>query len=234
MRPADVVRFAWVSLRGYPARTALMGLAMAIGVAAVVILTALGDGARRYVINQFSSLGTNLLIVFPGRSETAGATPGMFIGQTPRDLTLDDALALTRSRAVRRVAPLSVGSAQVSFGGRSREAPVVGSTADWLAIRNMQIAQGSFLPPGDPRAASPVCVIGATVRDELFGNASAVGQFVRIGNRRTYLRSFSTATNRDSRSPSSLLFSTNRRTWMSSGSRSRRSKAHQSRFRIST
>ncbi|HTT37985.1 MAG TPA: ABC transporter permease [Burkholderiales bacterium] len=184
MRPADVVRFAWVSLRGYPARTALMGLAMAIGVAAVVILTALGDGARRYVVKQFSSLGTNLLIVFPGRSETAGATPGMFIGQTPRDLTLDDALALTRSRAVRRVAPLSVGSAQVSFGGRSREAPVVGSTADWLAIRNMQIAQGSFLPPGDPRAASPVCVIGATVRDELFGSASAVGQFVRIGNRR--------------------------------------------------
>ncbi|HTO43009.1 MAG TPA: ABC transporter permease, partial [Burkholderiales bacterium] len=148
------------------------------------IFTALGEGARRYVVDQFSALGTNLVIVFPGRSETAGTGPGMFLGQTPRDLTLDDALALTRSHAVRRVAPLAVGSALVSFGGRSREAPVIGTTAEWEAIRNMQMAQGAFLPPGDPHAPSPVCVIGATVRDELFGAAPALGQFVRIGDRR--------------------------------------------------
>lgn len=184
MKPIDVLRFAWVSLRGYPARTLLMTMAMAIGVAAVVIFTALGEGARRYVVEQFSALGTNLVIVFPGRSETAGTGPGMFLGQTPRDLTLDDALALTRSRAVRRVAPLAVGSALVSFAGRSREAPVIGTTAEWEAIRNMQMAQGAFLPPGDPHAPSPVCVIGATVRDELFGTAPALGQFVRIGDRR--------------------------------------------------
>jgi putative ABC transport system permease protein len=184
VKPIDVLRFAWTSLRGYPARTLLMTVAMAIGVAAVVIFTALGEGARRYVVDQFSALGTNLVIVFPGRSETAGTGPGMFLGQTPRDLTLDDALALTRSRAVRRVAPLAVGSALVSFGGRSREAPVVGTTAEWEAIRNMQMAQGAFLPPGDPHAPSPVCVIGATVRDELFGAAPALGQVVRIGDRR--------------------------------------------------
>ena len=184
MKPIDVLRFAWSSLRGYPARTLLMTVAMAIGVAAVVIFTALGEGARRYVVDQFSALGTNLVIVFPGRSETAGTGPGMFLGQTPRDLTLDDALALTRSHAVRRVAPLAVGSALVSFGGRSREAPVIGTTAEWEAIRNMQMAQGAFLPPGDPHAPSPVCVIGATVRDELFGAAPALGQFVRIGDRR--------------------------------------------------
>ena len=184
MKPIDVLRFAWSSLRGYPARTLLMTVAMAIGVAAVVVFTALGEGARRYVVDQFSALGTNLVIVFPGRSETAGTGPGMFLGQTPRDLTLDDALALTRSRAVRRVAPLAVGSALVSSGGRSREAPVVGTTAEWEAIRNMQMAQGAFLPPGDPHAPSPVCVIGATVRDELFGAAPALGQFVRIGDRR--------------------------------------------------
>jgi len=108
----------------------------------------------------------------------------MFLGQTPRDLTLEDALALTRSRAVRSVAPLVVGSALVSFGGRSREGPVIGSTAEWLAIRNMQMAQGAFLPAGDPRAASPVCVIGELVRDELFGAMPAIGQLVRIGDRR--------------------------------------------------
>lgn len=184
MKPIDVLRFAWTSLRGYPARTLLMTVAMAIGVASVVIFTALGEGARRYVVDQFSALGTNLVIVFPGRSETAGTGPGMFLGQTPRDLTLDDALALMRSRAVLRVAPLAVGSALVSLGGRSREAPVIGTTAEWEAIRNMQMAQGAFLPPGDPHAPSPVCVIGATVRDELFGVAPALGQFVRIGDRR--------------------------------------------------
>jgi putative ABC transport system permease protein len=184
MRPQDIVRYAWGSLRGYPGRTFLMAIAMAIGVGAVIVLTGLGEGARLYVMNQFTSLGTNLVIVFPGRSDTAGVAGRMFLGQTPRDLTLDDALALTRSRGVNSVAPLAVGSALVSFAGRSREVPVIGSTSQWLHIRRMQIAQGSFLPPGDPNAATPVCVIGATVRAELFGNEAAIGQQVRIGDRR--------------------------------------------------
>jgi putative ABC transport system permease protein len=184
VKPLDVVRFAWGSLRGYPGRTVLMGTAMAIGVGAVVVLTALGEGARGYVVNQFSSLGTNLLIVFPGRTETGGAAPGMFVGQTPRDLTLEDALALARSPLVARVAPLTVGSALVSYGGRSREAPVLGTTADWLAIRHMEMATGHFLPAGDPRAAASVCVVGAKVRDELFGAENAVGKWLRIGDRR--------------------------------------------------
>jgi putative ABC transport system permease protein len=184
MRPQDILRFAWGSLRGYPSRTALMAIAMAIGVGAVIVLTGLGEGARRYVMSQFTSLGTNLVIVFPGRSDTAGVAGRMFLGQTPRDLTLDDALALTRSRGVVSVAPLAVGSALISLGGRSREVPVIGSTTQWLHIRRLQMAQGSFLPPGDARAATPVCVVGATVRAELFGNAAAVGQQVRIGDRR--------------------------------------------------
>ena len=62
-----------------------MMLAMSIGVAAVVVLTALGEGARRYVVDQFSSLGTNLVIVLPGRTETAGIRPGMLLGQIPRE-----------------------------------------------------------------------------------------------------------------------------------------------------
>jgi putative ABC transport system permease protein len=184
VRALDVVGFAWGSLRGYPGRTVLIGIAMAIGVGAVVVLTALGEGARGYVVNQFASLGTNLLIVFPGRTETGGAAPGMFVGQTPRDLTLEDALALARSPLITRVAPLTVGSALVSYGGRSREAPVLGTTAEWLAIRHMEMATGHFLPAGDPRAAASVCVIGAKVRDELFGAENAVGKWVRIGDRR--------------------------------------------------
>lgn len=184
MTATDALRFAWGSLSGYRSRTLLMTLAMAIGVGAVVVLTALGEGARGYVVNQFSALGTNLLIVFPGRTETGGGGPGMFVGQTPRDLTLEDALALARSTAVHRVAPLAVGTAQVSFRGRGREAPVLGTTAEWLAIRGMGIASGAFLSGEDPRSTAAVCVLGATLRQELFGPEPAVGQLVRIGDRR--------------------------------------------------
>ena len=72
MRFADIAGFAWASLKGTRTRTLLMVLAMSIGVAAVVILTSLGEGARQYVVGQFSSLGTHLVIVFPGKTETGG------------------------------------------------------------------------------------------------------------------------------------------------------------------
>jgi putative ABC transport system permease protein len=184
MKALDALRFAWGSLRGYRTRTLLMMLAMAIGVAAVVVLTALGEGARRYVVDQFASLGTNLLVVFPGRTETGGAGTGMLVGQTPRDLTLDDALALTRGASVRRVAPLAVGTALVSYAGRSREAPVLGTTNEWLEVRRIALASGSFLPAGDPRSAASVAVLGDTMRRELFGAEPAVGRLIRIGDRR--------------------------------------------------
>src|SRR5512135_2441687 len=116
MNFSDTLAFASGSLRGARTRTVLMVIAMSIGVAAVVVLTALGEGARRYVIGQFSSLGSNLVIMLPGRSETAGVNPGMLLGQTARDIVLDDAPALLRSPSVRRVAPLTIGAAQASYG----------------------------------------------------------------------------------------------------------------------
>ena len=184
MRALDVLRFAGGSLTRSGIRSILMLLAMAIGVASVVVLTSLGEGARRYVSGEFSSLGTNLLIVIPGRTETSGGAPAIIVGQTPRDLTLDDAQAVLRSYGVARVAPVVIGSAGVSFAGLEREVPVMGSTADLLAVRRWNIKHGSFLPGGDVRRASSVCVIGEKLRSELFGNQPAVGQWLRIGDRR--------------------------------------------------
>ncbi|MBI5919556.1 MAG: ABC transporter permease [Nitrosomonadales bacterium] len=184
MTLTDTLLFASGSLRGARTRTLLMMLAMAIGVAAVVVLTALGEGARRYVIGEFSSLGTNLVIVLPGRSETSGISPGMLVGQIPRELVLDDAQALLRSNAIRRLAPLSVGSAQASNGARNREVMVLGSTAQLLAIRHMEMGEGQFLPDTDARLASSVCVLGAKIRRELFANEAAVGGWVKLGDRR--------------------------------------------------
>jgi putative ABC transport system permease protein len=184
MKLIDTLQFATTSLYSARSRSLLMTIAMSIGVAAVVILTALGEGARLYVVNQFSSLGTNLVIAFPGRSETAGISPGMLIGQTPRDLVLDDAMAILRSSAVRRMAPLAIGAALASNGARNREVMVLGTTSELLGIRHMSMAQGQFLPEGPADAASPVVVIGSTIKQELFGVGNAVGSWLRLGDRR--------------------------------------------------
>lgn len=183
MKITDIIGFAFKASTGYPTRTLLMLLAMAIGVGSVVILSSLGEGARRYVVGQFSSLGTNLLIILPGRSETVGGPPPL-LGITPRDLTLDDAMALTRSSAIKYVAPLSVGAAPVSWGVREREVTILGSTPHLFHVRQMAMAQGRFLPEGDPMRAASVCVLGYKIKQELFGNAPAVGEAVRIGDRR--------------------------------------------------
>jgi putative ABC transport system permease protein len=179
----DRLQFAFSALKGARLRTVLMLLAMAIGVAAVVLLTSLGEGARRYVINQFSSLGTHLVIVFPGRNETTGNAPPM-LNETPRDLTLDDALALQRLRSIDKLAPVNIGSAEVAYRNRDREAVIMGTTAAMQTIRGLSTSQGRFLPLMDAERAAPVAVIGEVIRKELFGNKRAIGEWLRIGDRR--------------------------------------------------
>lgn len=177
----DYVRFAWRALTSYKARTILIMLAMSLGVASVIALTALGEGARLYINNQFAALGTNLLIVLPGRSETTGMNPAAMMGETPRDLTLDDANALLRSPFVRRMAPVMIGTVPLSFQSREREAVVLGTTSEMLPIRNYVLAQGQFLQEGDSSRNDGTCVLGSKLRDELFGSQPALGEFVRAG-----------------------------------------------------
>ncbi len=184
MRLLDIFGFARAAATGSPVRTLLMTLAMAIGVAAVVVLTALGDGARRYVVDQFSSIGTNLVIVLPGRSQTGGFSPASAVSTTPRDLTVDDARTLLRLNAVARVAPLAVGLSEVAQAGRLRETMVLGTTADYLAVRRMALGQGRFLPDDEWTRGSAVVVLGAKLATELFGAAPPLGQTVRVGGRR--------------------------------------------------
>jgi putative ABC transport system permease protein len=174
------------ALRRYPLRTSMLLLAIAIGVAAVVLLTAVGEGARRYVTGQFSSLGTELLIVLPGRSETSGGggIQGLLVGETARELTLDDTQAIARSPRVRRVTPLVLGSGTVSYGARERDITVLGTSSAMLTIQHWVMGTGRFLPESDLDAAQPVCVLGSTVARELFGGASPLGEWLRIGDAR--------------------------------------------------
>ncbi len=185
MKTADTARMAFQSIRRYPLRTSMLLLAVAIGVTAVVSLTAVGEGARRFVTDEFSSLGTNLLIIFPGKSETTGGDVGqMMIGETPRDLTLDDAMALQRSASVATVAPAVMGSGTASWRERQREISVLGTTTEMRPIQRWSMATGSFLPEMDMDIATPVCVLGSTVRSELFGRTDPLGNWLRIGETR--------------------------------------------------
>lgn len=182
MTLTDTLHTSLKTVMSYRVRSLLIILAMALGVAAVVVLTALGDGARNYVINQFSSIGTNLLVVLPGRAETSGSFLGAVLGQTPRDLTLKDAQLLGRLPQVRRYAPLNVGAAELSAANRLREVTVLGSTADLIPIRHMKLAQGSFLAHGTERNAQ--IVLGAKIAHEFFPRSQAIGQRVRLGDSR--------------------------------------------------
>ena len=181
MRPSDTILFALSSLASNQVRTFLMLLAMSIGVAAVVLLTGIGNGARLYIVDQFASLGTNLVIVIPGRADTASNTPATLVGETPRDLTLGDARALERGDSVERLTPIVIGELGIAYRGREREIPLVGSTSPILEIHHLKMDRGSFLPQEDMEIARPVCVIGAKVYRELFGQQNALGELVRIG-----------------------------------------------------
>jgi len=180
---SDLLRFAAGALRGHRLRTGLSLLGIAIGVAAVTMLTSLGEGARVYVTGEFTSLGSNLLILVPGKTETTGVAP--IIGGTVHELTLEDVEGLPRRVPfVRRVAPLSVGTATARFGGLSREITVFGTTRDMLGVRRLKIGIGSYLPDVETSRAPRVCVIGAKVQGELFAGLNPLGEMLRIGDER--------------------------------------------------
>jgi putative ABC transport system permease protein len=182
MRPADLVHLALESLRLHRLRTGLSLLAVAIGAIAVLILTALGDAAKGYVVKQFASLGTNIVGVLPGRTETAGI--GSALGGT-RDLTLEDAEAIRRlAPAALRVSPFSFGAARAEFEQRHRDVYVIGALANYAVVRDLKIAAGQFLPEGDPRRGGAVVVLGPKLKHELFGSENALGQTVRIAETR--------------------------------------------------
>ncbi len=182
MTPRDLVEFALTALARNRLRTGLSLLGVAIGVAAVVTLTALGEGARRFVAGQFASLGSELLIVIPGRNETTGTYPGVGAG-VPNDLTLDDARALRRAMPrVRHLAPASMGNETVSHRERRRQVMVLGSTREMQDIWQLTISAGRFLPPGDMKRSGHVVVLGGKVADELFPGEPPVGRVVRIGD----------------------------------------------------
>ena len=179
MTISELIAFAVGALRGHRLRTGLSVAGVAVGIAAVIALTALGEGARRYVVQEFSSMGSNLLIVLPGKVETTGMMP---FGGTVHDLTIDDYRAVaTRIPLVQRAAPLATGEETLRYGGKARSVPVIGTTEELVEVRKLRIGAGRFLPPGDPDQGGAEIVLGVNVAQELFGAESPLGKVVRLG-----------------------------------------------------
>ena len=178
----DLVRLSSGAMSGHPLRSVLSILGIAIGVAAVIMLTSLGEGARRYMVSEFSQFGTDVLAVNPGKSKTHGV-PGAF-GGTTQKLSIDDAEALSRIPFLDVVSPTAIGQARVEGGGRGRSVFVYGVTDAFPAVMKLGVGQGNFLPAGDPRRGASVAVLGPRLKRELFGEANALGQFVRIAEAR--------------------------------------------------
>jgi putative ABC transport system permease protein len=169
------------ALGAHRVRTRFTVAAVSIGVASVLLLISLGHSAREYVMRQFAGIGSNLIFVAPGKVETTGGPP--MASGTTRDLTLEDAQALVRQLPrVHRMAPIAVGIAMAGYEGRSRSVTVIGSTSDFIPLRNLRVGAGSNLPVMDPSRGMRVCLIGARIQRELFGAANPLGEFLKIGD----------------------------------------------------
>ena len=181
MNPVDLFHFAWQALTQNRRRSGLSLLGVVVGVVAVVSLTAIGEGALRYVNDQFVSLGTSIVLVAPGKSETTGGIP-MGVGGVPNDLTLQDTIAVERRvQSVRAAVPISISTDSIDHAERSRNVTIVGVSSEFKRLQRLEMASGSFLPKSHRDRGSAVVVLGQTVAQELFGLDNPLGATVRIG-----------------------------------------------------
>ena len=182
MRLPDLLRLSLGALTHHPGRSLLSALGIGVGVAAVILLTALGEGLHQFVLGEFTQFGTNLIGVSPGKTKTHGGSVGMF--GSVRPLSLDDAQALRQVPQVIASDPMVQGNAEVEALGRGRRVTVYGVGPAFSQALNIKVAVGSFLPPDDLRAPRAFAVLGAKARDELFGAANPLGALIRVGGQR--------------------------------------------------
>ena len=182
MLARDFLKLTTSSITASRTRTALTALGIAIGVAAVVLLTSIGDGANRFVMTQFTQFGTNLIQIQPGKVETMGGSLGAV--NTVRPLSIADTLALRRLPYIEAGVGFAMGNAEVEGNRRQRRTTVYGTDPDFPTAFSYDVAIGSFLPDDDPYAPRATAVLGSKMRDELFGERNPLGEFIRIGGNR--------------------------------------------------
>jgi putative ABC transport system permease protein len=176
----DASFLAMRAITAHRMRSALTLLGIAVGIAAVILLTSIGEGIHRFVLAEFSQFGTNIVGVTPGRVKTGGAPPSG-LPTAVRPLSFDDARALQRLPNVTGVGPVVWGNAEIEANGRTRRTTVYGVNEDALQVFRMEVASGQFLPRDEWESARAFVVLGSTLKKELFGSANALGARLRTG-----------------------------------------------------
>ncbi|MBI5186427.1 MAG: ABC transporter permease [Nitrospinae bacterium] len=173
----DIVLMSLESIMANKIRSFLTMLGVVIGVASVILLTSLGEGTKMYVQQQLMGIGTNLLIITPGKTETTGHAPPQ--SATTRKLTYDDAMFLKRNAfTVKDVAPILVGTGKIKHQNRTRNALVLGVTGSFENVRNLHVEIGSFITEEDVEFHRKSVVIGRTVKKEIFGDENPMGKMI--------------------------------------------------------
>jgi putative ABC transport system permease protein len=181
MNILESIRIALEALFSNKGRSVLTMLGVIIGVFAVICLVAIGEGAKAYVTKELMGVGSNLLVITPGKAQTSGGPP-MSV-DSAKKLTYEDAEFLARrASALKRVAPLVIGTGKVKYENRSRDTSVIGVTYDFQQVRNLHVEIGSFISSDDVDAQRKVCVLGRLVKKELFGENNALGKIVKIND----------------------------------------------------
>lgn len=182
MRWHDIIRFAMHALAAHRLRSFLTLLGIAVGITTVIMLTTFGESLHDYVLDKFSQFGTNIITITPGLQAARGGMPGL--PTTARDLTLEDADALTRIPWLKIISPETWGNTELSANGRVRRAVVHGVGPNAHNMYNIQVAYGQFLPEGDSRDERALVVIGKQIKEDIFGSANALGERITIGGER--------------------------------------------------
>jgi putative ABC transport system permease protein len=182
MQNIDFIRFTGRSIVAHRMRSVLTALGIGIGVTAVVLLTSIGEGVNRYVVEQFTQFGTTTLGIQPGKANTFGISASVV--NSVRPLSLEDAEAIARAPYVLHSVPVVSGSASVEAEGRERTVNVFAVGPEFDRAFKFSVRLGTFLPPDDLAQSRPVAVLGSTVYTELYGSKNALGDRIRVGGER--------------------------------------------------
>ena len=177
----DWLRWVYHAVTTARLRSLLTALGISVGIAAVTLLTSIGEGIRVYLMDSFSQFGTRIIAITPGKTETHGLA-GMLT--TIRPLSLDDARALGQLPHVNAVVPVVQGTAKIEAGRYSRDTDVYGVGPDMDRAWKFNVAMGRFLPGDDLENSRYFAVLGSKVRDELFRNSNPLGAHVRVSGSR--------------------------------------------------
>jgi len=180
MNLLTIIGEALRALRQNRLRTGLTMLGMIIGVAAVVLMLSIGQGARTKINETIAAMGSNLFLVVPGATSSGGFSFG---SGSVRTLTINDAYAIAELPSVSATAPVTTGTVQLNYAAKNWSTIITGTTPNYFAVGNWKMDAGTAFTESDLRSAARVVVLGSVTAKNLFGDEEPVGKTIRITNR---------------------------------------------------